>query len=99
MEQLILNQITLEEFKSIISETIKSELENLSREIPKPNEDIYGTRKEVANKLHISLPTLNELTKNGILKGYRLQGRVLYKWAEVDGALKEITSLKYKRVH
>jgi hypothetical protein len=57
----------------------------------------YGTRKQVASKLHISLPTLNELTKTGLLKGYRMQGRVLYKWPEVDKALAPIGALKYKR--
>lgn len=57
----------------------------------------YGTRKEMAKALHISLPTLNELTKSGILAGYKIQGRVLYKWEEVDQALTRIESIKYKR--
>lgn len=63
----------------------------------KQSEQDYGTRKQVASKLHISLPTLNELTKSGVLQGYRLQGRVLYKWPEIDQALKKIESIKYRR--
>ena len=67
--------------------------------IPDQNQskNYYGTRKQVASKLHISLPTLNELTKTGALTGYKIQGRVLYKWDEVDKALIRIESNKYKR--
>src|ERR1035437_1917245 len=57
----------------------------------------YGTRKQVASKLHISLPTLNELTKSGVLIGYKIQGRVLYKWPEIDQSLTRVESIKYKR--
>jgi excisionase family DNA binding protein len=43
----------------------------------------YITRKETATLLHISLPTLNEWTKDGTLKSYRIGTRVLYKPDEV----------------
>lgn len=63
----------------------------------KGNEVNYLTRKETADKLHISLPTLNEYTKIGKLKGYRINGRVLYKEEEINSALTAVETLKYKR--
>ena len=57
----------------------------------------YATRKEVAKKLRISLPTLNSLTKEGILTGYRLGNRLLYKSDEVEQAIEQISTQKYKR--
>lgn len=97
MKKILLEEIPIDEFGSFISGIIRKEIENLPQDNPNIDRGVYGTRKEVAKTLHISLPTLNELTKTGILTGYRLQGRVLYKWAEVDAALVKIESIKYKR--
>jgi len=47
----------------------------------------YLTRKETKDKLKISLPTLNEYTKRGILKSYRVGARVLYKQCEIAAVL------------
>jgi hypothetical protein len=52
-----------------------------------PKEEGYRTRKETANMLNISLPTLNEYTKKRILTGYRVGVRVLYKQSEIESAL------------
>ncbi|MCF6366398.1 MAG: helix-turn-helix domain-containing protein [Bacteroidales bacterium] len=95
---VIIQNINVSDLQNIISETLRNEVKNL---IPKKesNEktDIYGTRKEVAKELKLSLPTLTEHTKNGTLKGYRIGGRVLYKWNEVFKSVELIQSLKHKR--
>lgn len=97
MDTIQINNISIDEFKEIIRTT----LEQIRLDIPKSNpsdrKKDYATRKDVASALHISLPTLNQLTKTGILTGYRIQGRVLYKWNEIDEALKRIEAIKYKR--
>lgn len=41
------------------------------------------TRKETANILQISLPTLHSYTKQGILKSYVLGNIIRYKYDEV----------------
>lgn len=51
--------------------------------------DKYLTRVEVARLLKISLPTLHRYTKDGILKSYRIVGKVRYKLQDVENALKE----------
>ncbi len=54
-----------------------------------PAADELLTRKQTAIALKVSLPTLNELTKAGTLKGYRVTGsnRLRYKSSEVNNAL------------
>jgi hypothetical protein len=52
-----------------------------------PREEGYRTRKETAEMLNISLPTLNQYTKKRILTGYRVGVRVLYKQSEIELAL------------
>ena len=59
-----------------------------------PKEEGYRTRKETAQILRISLPTLNQYTKKRILTGYRFGVRVLYKQSEIELALSQI---KYGR--
>jgi excisionase family DNA binding protein len=88
----IIITLTEEEFDEHVTAAVKRALENFS---PSKEEIIYLTRKQVAKKLHISLPTLNEYTKTGKLKGYRINGRVLYKKDEIDNALTSIEPLKY----
>ena len=89
---------SLEEFETRQKQIFKEVFQEASAYKPVlSSQDSYITRKEAAKLLHISLPTLNELTKNGKLIGYRLQGRVLYKRKEVDESLTRIETLRYKR--
>jgi len=98
MADIIFSQIPIEELKIVFSEIVKNELSKLNVNAEPPQQrETYGTRKEVAKELHISLPTLSELSKTGIIKSYKIQGRVLYKWEDVLLAVKEVRTLKYKR--
>ena len=75
MENQILLTIPLTEFEEIQKRWIKDVITEINTaakpESTKPRE-IYGTRKEVAKVLKISLPTLNELSKTGIIKSYKI---------------------------
>jgi excisionase family DNA binding protein len=93
---VLINNLSADELKSLISESVKEEMKNLPQE-PNQEKPRYGTRREVAKELKISLPLLHEHTKNGILKAYRIGGRVLYRWDEVYDALEQIDNLKWKR--
>ena len=46
----------------------------------------YLTRREVATLFSVSLPTVHDWTKKGILAAYRIGNRVFYKRAEVEAA-------------
>jgi phage terminase Nu1 subunit (DNA packaging protein) len=47
----------------------------------------YITRKEVARLFKISLVTVNDWTRKGILTAYKVANRVYYKPNEVESAL------------
>jgi hypothetical protein len=87
-----------EEYEQKHRDLIKEVVRELVPQTPsKKNSELYGTRQEVAKAIHVSLPTLNSLTKYGILQGYRLGGRILYKWDEIDSALTQVETLKYRK--
>ncbi|MHB8259921.1 MAG: helix-turn-helix domain-containing protein [Bacteroidia bacterium] len=87
MEQIILSGLTVEQFGQIIGDKVKEVLEQkeqAKKQVPPSiKEEKFISRKETAKLLHISLPTLNEWTKEGTLKSYRIGTRVLYKPDEV----------------
>lgn len=99
MEQIVFNQLSLAEFKAIIADTIEERIKPFLIDFPsnKKEVEIYLSRKEVSKQLKISLPTLHNLTLIGCITGYRIGRRVLYKRSQVESALQEITSNKYKR--
>lgn len=95
MELLV--HMTKEDFrndlKNIVSETIR---ENHKPEQPTSREPEYLTRQETARKFKISLVTLHRWTKAGIVKDYKIGGRVLYRVEEIENAISE-NHKKYRR--
>ncbi len=93
MNTVQIQNLSVSDLKTIISETMKEEVKHLLPEPPQQTE--YLTRKETANLLRVSLVTLHEWTRKGIVTGYRFNSRIRYKQDEVEGAAKEIK--KYRR--
>lgn len=91
---ILLENITREELFTELREIVSQVLDKRLK--PEPIQ-LNITKKEAAAKLRLSLPTLDRLTSNGTLRGYRVGRRVLYKADEIENALKEIQTLKYKR--
>ncbi|WP_319229692.1 helix-turn-helix domain-containing protein [Draconibacterium orientale] len=88
MENLLI-YMTKEDFrndiKNIVAETIR---ENQPEQTTAKDAE-YLTRKETAAKLHISLVTLHRITNQGLIKSYKIKGRVLYRADEVTGCVTE----------
>lgn len=96
MGKIYLQSLELSDIKRVIEEVVESNLSKLS--LPKhQNQNLLLTRKETAKLLCISLPTLNDWTKTGIVKAHRIGNRVLYKEQEVLEALNEVRTLKTGR--
>ena len=95
MENLILKQISVSDFKEIISDTLRDEIRNTIS--AKPSQEQYLTRKETAKLLQISLVTLWSWSKEGIIQSYTIGSRVRYKKSDIDNALKAKKNLKYRR--
>jgi len=96
MQQVIFSQIPIEEFRTLISETVSKEIQKISISTPPPETE-FITRNETSKILGVSLPTLNEWTKQGVVIGYRIGTRVRYKKCEIMGAVKQVQTLKYRR--
>lgn len=82
--------------KQVVQETVKAMIPQLE-EATQPRERKKYSRKECAEHLHITLPTLHALTKKGVLRAERLGGKVLYDAEQVEEALKQNGNLKYRR--
>ena len=96
MQELIFHSTTREELKQLLEEAVKVQLEkHLSKE--EEEDSRLLTRKEVAEILSISLPTLNTYTKKGIIQATRLGSMVRYRRFDVDNALKNMKYIKHAR--
>lgn len=96
MQDFILHSTPKEELANLIREVVQTELASF-RPIQENTTNKFYTRKEVTKMLDISLPTLHEWTKDGIIKAHRIGSRVRYKEEDVQNALKEVKTRKYSR--
>lgn len=96
MTQKISTEFTLDEFKTVIQDAVKNEIEKLNLNKPETITE-YITRKDTAGILGISLPTLNDWSKRGVIPSYRIASRVRYKREEVLNSVTKVHSLKYGR--
>jgi excisionase family DNA binding protein len=85
--ELFLKGITVEEFLRMIDQAIDRKFGGMQKPPMESHKNLYYSRKEVARMLQISLPTLNDWTKLGWLKSYKIGNRVLYKREEVEEAV------------
>ena len=90
----LIQNVTAEELSETLRSVIREELSLINTKETAPR---YLSRQEVATLLKISLPTLNEYTRTGIIKGSRIGSRVLYAESDVKEAVKDIPTLKYRR--
>ncbi|WP_059025497.1 helix-turn-helix domain-containing protein [Gabonibacter massiliensis] len=93
MEQSIIIPVSLDDLKQIVSEAVtRAFTGSLDRFIPE--EKKYLTRKEVAQKFHVSLSTVHAWINSGKIRAVKIGRRTLFDLSEVDNA----ASPKYKRL-
>jgi hypothetical protein len=95
MEKLILITIPLEDYKGIHRDLLKEILTETF--LNQDKEEEYLTRQETIALLKISYPTLNEWSRKGLLKKYRINSRIRYKKSEIEQALKGVPNLINRR--
>lgn len=95
MVTLQVENLSKEEFKELLQEAVKVEIEKNQPEDPFGQE--YLTRKQTAKMLGISLPTLHEWTMEGRIQAYRIGRLVRYKRSDVHAALKSVNAQKNRR--
>ena len=98
--EILLNGISFEQLQNSIKTIVSAELKNAVIELTESQKDPAPeliTRKETADILGVSLPTLHEWTKKGVLPAKRIGTRVRYEKRAVMDALKDIETIKYRR--
>jgi hypothetical protein len=95
MDKVILTSFTLEELKGIIGHAVNDAIKPIQELNSTPTSQKLLTRKETADKLKISLVTLNDWSRRGMLKSYMIGGRVLYKDSEIDSSLHLVKTVNH----
>lgn len=94
MTKIFLQSIELSDIKNIVEEVLDKKLDKL--QVAEEEKPSFLSRKETSKLLRISLPTLHDWTKRGLIKAYRIGNRVLYKLEEVNNSLLQIQTKKMK---
>jgi excisionase family DNA binding protein len=76
---IILQNVDEARLKEIVSEAIREQLA-----IDSPKTDKFISRAEARKRLGICYPTLDRALSQGVLKGYRIGGRILLKESEIE---------------
>lgn len=95
-----LNQMQMAVLMPILNPVIDIIVERVSEQVLtaiKPREPKFYSRKETAQLLHVTLPTLARLTKDGLITAKKVGKRILYETGAIDEAVKENRMFKYKR--
>lgn len=101
MNEILLNGISFDQLQESIKTIVSAEIKNAVNELTVSQKDTATeliTRRETAAILGVSLPTLHEWTKKGILPAKRIGSRIRYERSAVYQALKSVEPLKYRRV-
>ena len=83
-------------FSPFIDEIVDRVSERVLSTTAKKEPKLY-TRKETADLLHVTLPTLARLTKDGLIVSKRVGSRILYEADAIDEAVKKQVIFKYRR--
>ena len=89
-----LHNITPEESKESILQDVRSELKLISENFRPVSPPEFLTRREAAKLLKVSIVTLSDWNKKGILNPYRLGNLIRYKRSELEEALIQINNPK-----
>ena len=83
--------------KKELFDNIEIIIDGLLHQYLKKNQNEKLSIKEVAKELGVSTITIHTYIKNGSLPAFKIGRRVYIKRVDLDEALKEKKSLKYKR--
>lgn len=96
MGQILFTGVTVNELLQRIEQLIDSKIGVHPTKTEKTQSN-YITRLEASKLLKVSLPTLHEWTKFGLLKAYKIGTRVLYKLTEIEESLNNVHQIKHKK--
>ena len=83
------------EFKGAITTAVRTAL---NEHHPKKEQPIFYSEREACDILHISKPTAYKYRKMGILTASKVGSRLLFTEENIQNAIVEIPSVRYKRI-
>lgn len=93
MGKIQLFELSFDDFRHLLSEVVDEHMKQFDKDTPEQ----LLTRKDVTERLKISLPTLHKYTQLGILTQRKIGERVYYRWSEILAAAKKIEPNKTLR--
>ena len=93
---ILLHNITPDELKEMIISVIRIEIENLELRLSKGRTENYSVQT-AAKLLGVSELSVYTYIKKGMIPASRIGRKYLIKIADLEKALKEVKSLKYRR--
>jgi excisionase family DNA binding protein len=93
-QELILTNLSIENLKNLIRDTIREEVKDNSEKDVEVKPKLLS-RNETAEILSISLVTLHEWTKKGLLPAYKIGTRIRLKEDEVFESLNKIKKYEH----
>ena len=80
-------EVDPEELKKEILEGVEKLLAEFSKQFTPKEPEVLLSRKDVSELLRISLPTIHEWGKLGILKPFKIGTRVRYRQSDIEETL------------
>jgi len=88
-----IQEIIVKELAEKVSDKLVLKIEKYLKELNAKKDDTLITRQEVASYLSISLQTIHNWTKKGVLSVYYMGNRVYYKKEEIFKTLERNSSM------
>jgi len=90
IQETILISLPLNQLETLIDNAVGKAIKDYSTKLQKVETNPeYYTRRQVAEKLHLSLGTLDQYVKCGLITSYKIGNRVLFKSDEINESLFE----------
>jgi excisionase family DNA binding protein len=82
-----LHNVSPEEFKNDILSGVQKQFEKFSENFIPKEPTVWLTRKDACDLLGVSLVTIHDWSKKGILQPYKMGNRVRFKRSEIEQTL------------
>ncbi len=82
-----LHGISPEELRRVIKNDFREELQELSKYFTPKEPTVWITRKEASELIGVSLVTIHNWTKEGVINAYKIGTRVRFKRSEIENIL------------
>lgn len=90
MNNLILSSLSIDDLRTVISDSISNELQKFKQQEPQKQDDRLIKIDDVAKMLNVSKVTVHSWKKLGKIPFYRISNKVYFKKNEVLECLKKI---------